>query len=51
MEIKCPKNWRKGQTLFNFIHWVKENYKTDIFYMYDHEVDELYDKFIKGHTL
>ena len=47
LAIKCPDRWRKGQTLFNFMHWVKENYEKDIFYMEDKEVDRLYKKFLK----
>ena len=32
MNIETPKGWRKGQTIFNFLWWLKEHkgYKTEI---------------------
>lgn len=59
MDIITPKGWRKGQTLYNFLRWLrtKKNFSAplhydkmaDPFYIEDKELDKLYDEFIMQH--
>ena len=58
MQIKTPKNWRKGQTIFNFLEWLKEKgysshisnpngVMADPYYIKDEELDKLYKEFME----
>ena len=56
MEIKTPRYWRKGQTIFNFLEWLsdKKKYGTnqnsrmaDPFHIPDDEWDKLYKEYLK----
>lgn len=53
-----PKGWRKGQTIFNFLSWLKENHKVstiaerqndmiDPYYIEDKDWDRLFKDFLK----
>lgn len=55
--MKRPKNWRKGQTIFNFLAWIKRvkqmtgpigecGAMIDPFYIPDKQWDELYREFL-----
>jgi hypothetical protein len=49
-----PKGWRSGQTIFNFLEWLKEkgvptnqnSRMADPFHLLDKEWDEYYKEFI-----
>lgn len=49
-----PKNWRNGQTIFNFLEWLrKQGYDenqnirmADPFHISDVELDKLYKKYL-----
>lgn len=50
-----PKDWRDGQTIFNFLEWLcyqkgySENQNirmADPFHIYDEDFDELYKEFL-----
>jgi hypothetical protein len=52
LEIKIPTNWRKGQTIFNFLEWLatekevptnQSSRMADVF----HLSDEVLEKYIK----
>lgn len=55
--LKTPKDWRKGQTLFNFLEWLAiikgfDNSKNigrmaDPFHIPDNELKKLYTEFLK----
>ncbi len=56
--MKRPKNWRTGQTIFNFLAWVKkeDKYQTaaeeshamiDPYYIPDETWDELYAEYMR----
>jgi hypothetical protein len=54
--MKRPKNWRKGQTIFNFFEWLHTNKHlatnqnkrmADPFHITDEVWDKLYDEFLK----
>ena len=56
MELKTPKGWRKGQTLFSFLEWlrkekgVSENQNrrlADPFHLQDELIDEYIEEFNK----
>lgn len=55
MNIETPPNWRKGQTIFNFLQWlVEKGYSgnqnmrmADPFHIPDKELDKLYDKYLQ----
>lgn len=54
MKIKTPKGWRKGQTIFNFLEWlrVEKGYwqakrMADPFNIPDDEFDELFEEFLE----
>lgn len=55
MNIQTLPDWRKGQTIFNFLEWLKikgfsdnqNNRMADPFHIHDKEWDELFDQFIK----
>lgn len=56
MNLNTPPNWRKGQTIFNFLEWlrIEKHYEpnqssrmADCFYIEDGELDTLFDEFIK----
>ena len=56
MNIKTPPNWRKGQTIFNFLEWLGEFKEIEItqghrmadpFNIPDKELDKLFKEFIK----
>lgn len=58
MNIKTPKNWRKGQTIFNFLWWLqaKKGYSPEMGtpgMMADtfHIPDDLFDKFFDEYLL
>lgn len=55
MDIKTPKGWRQGQTIFNFLEWLhtSKGYSTnqtprtaDPFHIGDKELSELFEEFI-----
>ncbi len=51
--MERPKNWRKGQTMFNFLEWLKskgiqgnQNQRmADPFHLSDKEWDEYWEEF------
>ena len=54
--IKTPENWRKGQTVFNFLEWLAANKgypynqsmrMVDPFHIPDKEWDKLVEEFNK----
>jgi len=56
MKLKTPKGWRKGQTIFNFLEWLKAKKRfsgnqnarmADPFHIYDEEFEELFKEFLK----
>jgi len=56
MKIKTPEGWRKGQTIFNFLEWMKKNknYGTnqnfrmaDPFYISDRDLDDWFNEFLQ----
>lgn len=64
MKITTPKNWRKGQTIFNFLEWLRvekgfnqedgelimsDTRMADPFYIVDEELDKYYEEFLKQH--
>lgn len=59
IEIKVPKDWRKGQTLFNFLEWlnVKKEISpnqsyclADTFHLSDEELEEYIKEYEKEIT-
>jgi hypothetical protein len=56
--LKMPKGWRMGQTIFNFLEWLKREKKyangftdtgsrmADPFHISDEKFEELYAEFI-----
>lgn len=55
MNIETPKSWRKGQTIFNFLEWLKlekgvnanQNARlADSFHLSDEDFDKYYEEFI-----
>jgi len=55
LELIIPRNWRKGQTLFNFLEWLQEEKEihtnqsqrlADTFHVDDKEMD----KYIKEYN-
>lgn len=60
MNIETPKGWRKGQTIFNFLVWLKSNKDysaptecltgrmADPFYIPDDELDKLFKEFLEA---
>jgi hypothetical protein len=56
INIKKPKDWRVGQTLFNFLEFLTANgYGTgqcqrmaDPFYIDDEELEKMYNLFLKS---
>ena len=53
--MKRPRGWRKGQTLFNFLEWLKEsnnvpadqdNRMADPFHISDERLDQLWAEFL-----
>lgn len=55
MNIKKPKSWRKGQTIFNFFEWLNtdKEYGTnqsprmaDTFHIPDKEFDKLWKEYL-----
>lgn len=53
--MKTPKNWRKGQTIFNFLEWLRIEKKytaeqsarmADPFYLTDEDYDKLMNEFL-----
>lgn len=59
MDIKTPKGWRKGQTIFNFLWWLKsdkgfhpeigEERMADPFHIDDGELEKLFTEFLTKH--
>lgn len=60
MNIKTPKGWRKGQTIFNFLWWLKEHKRylaefdgegrmADPFHIPDEKFVALYQEFLEAH--
>ena len=56
MNIDTPTDWRKGQTLFNFLEWLRTVKKmprnqnermADPFFLEDEELDELFREFLE----
>ena len=55
IEIKCPEDWRKGQTIFNFLEWLrKQGVPTnqnarlcDTFHLADEAFDKYYKQWAK----
>lgn len=56
MKIEKPKDWRTGQTIFNFLEWLKnekgvsgnQNSRlADTFYISDKELDKHYKEYLK----
>ena len=57
---KRPKEWRQGQTIFNFLEWLnatgkapssQSNRMADPFHLQDEELEEMYDEFIELHEV
>lgn len=55
MNIDTPEGWRKGQTIFNFLHWLKEKHSfsskggsmmADPFYISDKILAAYFDVFL-----
>lgn len=57
MNIDTPKNWRKGQTIFNFLSWLQSEKEyppeigaqgrmADPFNIPDEDLDTLYQEFL-----
>ena len=55
-KLQTPKNWRKGQSIFNFLEWLKiiKKYPSnqsdrlaDPFHIPDTEMNTLYTEFLK----
>ncbi len=53
MNIQTPPEWRKGQTIFNFLEWLatEKGYGTtmrmaDPFYIKNNELENLYAEYI-----
>jgi hypothetical protein len=55
MNIQTPSRWRKGQTIFNFLEWLRVEKgvpanqsvrMADPFHMSDEDLDTLFDEFI-----
>ena len=60
MKIKTPKDWRKGQTLFNFLEWLNAekgivcNQSTrmaDPFYLDDETLDKFFIEFMEKYEV
>lgn len=58
MNIKTPPHWRKGQTIFNFLWWLKDQKgytpemgatgrMADPFHIDDEKLDELFEEFLE----
>lgn len=54
--MKTPKDWRKGQTVYNFLEWVRREKKIDSsrsvlmadpFYIEDADWDKWWDEYNK----
>jgi hypothetical protein len=56
--MKTPKGWRQGQTIFNFLEWLKvvKGFKNDNevatrmadpFHLLDHEWEKYFKEFLK----
>lgn len=57
--MKTPPNWRKGQTIFNFLEWLykekgydneQSTRMADPFHLNDKDLDKLYEEFLTKHT-
>lgn len=54
--IKIPKGWRKGQTIFNFLEWLKtkgydneqSSRMADPFHIENSTLEKLYEEYIKS---
>lgn len=50
-----PKSWREGQTIFNFLEWLRvkghdtnqQERMADPFHISDEELEKLYESFLK----
>lgn len=62
MNIKTPKKWRKGQTIFNFLWWLQEQkgYAPEIgvtgrmadpFHIDDKKFDDFFKEFLNEHNI
>jgi len=60
LNIPTPKDWRMGQTIFNFLWWLQEQkgYASELdttgrmadpFHISDSQLQKLYKEFIKQH--
>jgi type III secretory pathway lipoprotein EscJ len=55
IQLRVPKGLRKGQTIFNFLEWLRakgypndqSSRMADIFHIQDREFEKLYREFIK----
>ena len=56
--LQKPNTWRTGQTLFNFLEWLKvekgvdgnQNERlADTFHIPENEIEKYYNEFIKKH--
>ncbi len=56
MDVETPKGWRKGQTIFNFLEWLRLEHgytsgyekvgrMADPFHIPDSDFDSLYQEF------
>jgi hypothetical protein len=61
MFLPTPPRWRKGQTIFNFLWWLKtdkgyapeigtDGRMADPFHIADEQLDKLFDEFISQHS-
>ena len=48
--VPRPRGWRIGQTVENFMQWVRREYGNDLFYYPDDDLRELYSEFLKKRT-
>lgn len=60
MNINTPTNWRKGQTIFNFLEWLQavkryaanQSYRmADTFHIPDEEFDKLWSEYCKENNV
>lgn len=56
MDIEKPKDWRKGQTIFNFLEWLhikkgisanQSSRLADPFYIDDDKIDKYYEQYLE----
>ena len=46
INLKCPPDWRQGQTMVNFLWWLRDAEHKEAFCMEDTELEKLYADFM-----